>query len=243
MALRSRHFARIQRFEECLVRDSAHIVPGERGSHVAKVQQALVLLGAAVIGPGEIQAELYGTSTAQGVLRFKGPPRNILNTALGQRTPDNIVGKQTIQALDDAMVALESQPDPNPPATSRLVSLTIAGSPHDHPNLCPRGAFPGPDGRVHHLGTPINPQGFGNKINIGGEKETQYLGFEDVVSGRVADSPQGRRQMSELPGLERERHLHEIFPDWSRGGNSNGARCQAGLPPHDRHEYGWDNQP
>jgi hypothetical protein len=158
-----------------LVSDPHHVVPGAQGEHVSKIQQALITLGAGVINPQEISDMFYGETTAQTVLAFKGPPRNILNPDLGQVVPDNIVGKRTIAALDQELVAFENRPPPI--ADSLFVSLTPAGSPHDH-SLCPLDAS---GVRVDHMATPINP-GLGRKVNIGGEGETQYLGFEDFVT-------------------------------------------------------------
>lgn len=61
---------------------------------VTRIQQALAKLGFQVSDP----AGSYGKSTAEMVLKFKGPPRNILGP--GQVKPDNIVGIQTIRRLD-----------------------------------------------------------------------------------------------------------------------------------------------
>lgn len=174
MPLTSKLFRDDEKLQKCLVSDPHHVVPGARGAHVAKIQQALVALGAGVIAPDEIEQELYGPTTARTVLTFKGPPRNILNVALGQTRPDNIVGKKTIAALDRELVEMENRPAP---AFSLFVSLTREGSPHDH-SACP---LDGGGVRVDHLATAINP-GLGRKINIGGEGELQYLGFEDFVT-------------------------------------------------------------
>jgi hypothetical protein len=103
MPLKSKHFKGVSRFEFCLVSDPSHVVPGERGPHVGKIQEALITLGAVIISADEIRANFYGTTTVRAVLGFKGPPRNILNIALHQREPDNIVGKKTIVALDQEM--------------------------------------------------------------------------------------------------------------------------------------------
>jgi hypothetical protein len=176
MPLKSQLFKGDPKLEACLVSDPAHIVLGARGEHVGKIQKALVTLGAGVISADEIVSMTYGPTTARTVFAFKGPPRNIINRAY-QRTPDNIVGKMTIEALDREFFDFENRP-PLPPA-SIFVSLTPDGFPHDH-STCPfetRAQI----SRVHHLGTPINPQGFGRKINLGGEGETKYLGFEDFI--------------------------------------------------------------
>jgi hypothetical protein len=175
MPLTSTLFRDDPALQACAVSDPAHLVPGSQGPHVGKVQQALVILGAGVISADELEQERYGATTALTVLAFKGPPRNILNPALGQVVPDDIVGKRTIAALDRELVAMENRP---PPAVASIfVSFTREGSPHDHAN-CPVDAA---GVLVDHLATPINP-GPGRRINVGGVHETDYLGFEDVVT-------------------------------------------------------------
>src|SRR4051794_24028168 len=99
MPLVSQLFRNNDRLQRCLVSPPDHVVPGSQGEHVALIQKALTMLGAAVISPSEIAASFYGTTTARAVLAFKGPPRNIINTAY-QRAPDNIVGQMTIAQLD-----------------------------------------------------------------------------------------------------------------------------------------------
>ena len=166
MPLTSQLFKDDDNLQRCLVSPTAHVTPGIRGPHVGKRQQALIILGAGVIDPGEIAGTFYGTTTVRAVLAFKGPPRNIINRTY-QQTPDNIVGQMTIQALDLEMRKFDEQPP------SLLVSVTAAGSPHDH-TRCPRLEA------GEHEGTPINPLGFGLKLNIFGDHETDYLGFQDV---------------------------------------------------------------
>jgi hypothetical protein len=188
--LLSKQFQKNAKLQRCLVAPLEHVVPNSGGEHVGLIQEALVKLGAGVISASEISRQFYGPSTRQAVLKYKGPPRNIINKTY-QSAPDNIVGQMTIDRLDDEMLALENKPDPNPPLTSRLVSLTMAGAPHDH-TKCPSSGFDGPDGRVHHLATPINPLGFGRKINIGGEHETDYLGFQDFTTEPISAGPKNR---------------------------------------------------
>lgn len=64
---------------------------------IARVQAALRKLGFTISDP----AGVYGASTEAAVLKFKGPPRNILGP--GQTKPDAIVGIQTIHRLDEAI--------------------------------------------------------------------------------------------------------------------------------------------
>src|SRR5262245_20136959 len=79
MPLTSRHFKGDDRLEQCLVSDPHHVTPGSRGPYVGKIQQALIMLGEALIVPDEIAGEFYGRTTARAVLTYKGPPRNIIN--------------------------------------------------------------------------------------------------------------------------------------------------------------------
>jgi peptidoglycan hydrolase-like protein with peptidoglycan-binding domain len=166
--------------EACLVDDAAHIFEGARGTHVACIQIALSLLsdGALFL----VIDGVYGRATATAVFDYKDA-RDILGP--GQTTPDEIVGKRTIKSLDDEMGIFEEQAV----ATDEFVSTTVLGSPHDH-SACPFSGFsaPGSGGRVNHFGLPVNPLP-GRSINIGGEDETDYLGFEDFVTGPVIGPP------------------------------------------------------
>ena len=111
------------RLDRCLVDDVAHIMlkqPRERGEHVARIQLALLtILRNARLGNEVARAE-YGPATAAAVLRFKRE-RNILNTALRQTVPDDIVGKKTIAALDAEMLRR-----PLPPGRAQRVRLSPA---------------------------------------------------------------------------------------------------------------------
>jgi hypothetical protein len=100
-ALQSKLFRSDPRFDDCLQRDSAHILTGARGYHVACIQFALVMLNGNKIDQKELNGALYGPSTAAAVLDFKRR-RNIINPAY-QTQADNIVGKMTIAQLDREM--------------------------------------------------------------------------------------------------------------------------------------------
>lgn len=73
---------------------------------VARVQSALRQVGLTVGDP----AGTYGASTEAAVLKFKGAPRNILGP--GQKTPDAIVGIQTIHRLDEEIQGRKPAPAP-----------------------------------------------------------------------------------------------------------------------------------
>jgi peptidoglycan hydrolase-like protein with peptidoglycan-binding domain len=95
--------------EAAAQRDSAHVLPGSRGPHVGKIQQALMDLDGAKLA----RDDSYGPATAAAVLAYK-QKRNIINSAY-QTKADNIVGKMTVASLDREMFARENGPSPLPP--------------------------------------------------------------------------------------------------------------------------------
>ena len=107
------------RLESCLRSDPAHILPkargGQDGAHVEAVQKALKKINAAL--PSELKigditdaAGVYGVSTAGVVRKFKE-----LNAIQRTGQPlDDIVGRMTISALDDALTNLGLPPSPRP---------------------------------------------------------------------------------------------------------------------------------
>ena len=101
MSLQSLLFRGDSKLEAAAVSDPAHIVPGATGSHVSKIQFALIKLDGAAI----TQDGIYGPKTAAAVLDYK-QKRNIINRSY-QTQADNIVGKMTIASLDKEMLAIE----------------------------------------------------------------------------------------------------------------------------------------
>src|SRR5262245_37014640 len=101
MSLQSQSFRGDPKLEAAAVSHPAHIVPGAVGEHVAKIQQALILLDGTDIDSGELAAKRYGPSTANAVLSYK-KKRNIINHSY-QTQADNIVGIMTIAGLDKEM--------------------------------------------------------------------------------------------------------------------------------------------
>lgn len=166
MPLTYSEFKGVPALEACLIKHSAHIKLGAKGDHVARIQKALITLGAGVISPDEIARQSYGKTTAKTVLAYK-TKRGIINKSY-QDKADDIVGMMTIERLDAEMAKL--------PAPSRgfYIATGPAGAPHDHAK-CPRLAA-----GDHEL-TPIKPSNFGRRINIYGEHETDYLDFEDYA--------------------------------------------------------------
>jgi|SRR5687768_13175982 peptidoglycan hydrolase-like protein with peptidoglycan-binding domain len=110
MALRSNIFSPNQRLQKTLISDPAHVVPGERGDHVARIQAALKDLDGLAIDEVELSRKVYGPSTAAAVLSFKRA-RKIINRSY-QTSEDNIVGKMTIAALDKEMLAKQENTFP-----------------------------------------------------------------------------------------------------------------------------------
>lgn len=107
MPLTSELFRGDSRLEKCLVSDPHHVVLGDRGPFVGKIQYAVLVLEGGRIPGGEVQDRRYGPGTAKLVLQYK-TRRKIINLSY-QRTADNIVGKMTIRRLDDEMVAFETR--------------------------------------------------------------------------------------------------------------------------------------
>lgn len=93
------------RLEMTLRSDSHHVVPGDRGEFVSKIQYAVLTLEGGRIGACELQGQVYGPETASVVQSYKAR-RRIINFAY-QTTTDNIVGKMTIRCLDAEMRAFE----------------------------------------------------------------------------------------------------------------------------------------
>ena len=112
MSLQSRLFRGVRELEAAAVSDSAHIVTGAVGDHVALIQQALMALDGARIAAAELDVKRYGPSTASAVLAYKRK-RAIINFGY-QKQADNIVGKMTMAALDKGMLQLERTLAVNP---------------------------------------------------------------------------------------------------------------------------------
>ena len=122
MALQSSLFKGDRALEACLIRDSAHLTVGVAGEHVSKVQQAILALDATGINNSELASTLYGGSTAAAVLNYKRH-RNIVNLSY-ETSPDNIVGKMTINRLDTEIAARPANdPLTNPDDGERIQRL------------------------------------------------------------------------------------------------------------------------
>jgi hypothetical protein len=125
MSLQSQLFKSDKALEACAIQDSAHIQLGAVGQHVGKIQAALFLLDRLDINAVELSATRYGSSTAAAVVSFK-KKRAIINRSY-QTQVDNIVGKMTIAALDNEMLAQERA------APNGRTCILLSGTPRDVP--------------------------------------------------------------------------------------------------------------
>jgi hypothetical protein len=108
MGLKSKLFRGDTELQAAAISDPAHILRGASGTHVEKIQRALIILDSAAISYDELQKKFYGGSTADAVLAYKRK-RNIINWSY-QTSADDIVGKMTMARLDDEMTNWEAQP-------------------------------------------------------------------------------------------------------------------------------------
>jgi peptidoglycan hydrolase-like protein with peptidoglycan-binding domain len=126
LALQCSLFRGDAKLEAAAQLDSAHILPGSRGPHVGKIQQAIIDLDGAKLA----RDDSYGPATAAAVLSYK-QKRNIFNPAY-QTKADNIVGKMTVASLDREMFARQKGPTPhlnlNFSLTDPSIYVTVEGS-------------------------------------------------------------------------------------------------------------------
>lgn len=125
MLLTSGLFKDNQKLQDCAQFDRSHLVADEpplrraenaQGPHVALVHQALRKVMSNVSFGLEEATETYGPKTAEVVRQFKAGQRPpILNVKLRQTVPDNIVGIQTIKALDRAVKGVDNRVVPDLP--------------------------------------------------------------------------------------------------------------------------------
>ena len=89
------------------------MTPGSKGAFVQKIQTALLVLDKVSVAASELKTETYGPSTADAIRRYKAA-RNIINFSY-QKTADDIVGKMTIQRMDQEMCEAERRHHHVPP--------------------------------------------------------------------------------------------------------------------------------
>jgi len=109
MALLAYIFKDDQALEAAAVRNQSHILEGDSGEHVGKIQEALIMLDGAVISSVERLTKFYGPSTSRAVLNYK-TKRQIINRSY-QSAPDAIVGIMTMKALDEELFKFQQSAD------------------------------------------------------------------------------------------------------------------------------------
>jgi hypothetical protein len=97
--------------ELCAVKDLNHIMRGDSGVHVGKIQAALVAVDDAKISAQEWNTNTYGPSTEHAVLKYK-EKRQIINKSY-QKIADAIVGRMTIASLDAELLRIEKSKQNN----------------------------------------------------------------------------------------------------------------------------------
>ena len=103
--LKSKLFGGDERLGACLVNHAKHVTLGDGGSHVSKIQCAVLILEGGAIAGEELEKKIYGPTTAKAVLAYKAR-RKIINKSY-QTKPDSIVGIMTMRSLDDEMATSE----------------------------------------------------------------------------------------------------------------------------------------
>lgn len=122
--LRSQLFKPDPRLQACLLRHEAHVLEGDQGPHVTRIQLALMALDGCPLSPNDLRRSYYGLSTAAAVLDFKSK-RSIINRTY-QTKPDAIVGKMTIARMDDELFELGRRSMSSWPALSGVHALDSA---------------------------------------------------------------------------------------------------------------------
>jgi peptidoglycan hydrolase-like protein with peptidoglycan-binding domain len=162
MILRCKLFIGDLALEAVATSNSAHILPGVSGNHVAKIQRALNVLDKAKL----IEDGIYGPATSAAVIGYK-EKRGIINRSY-QSQADNIVGVMTIRAIDEEMLT-RLDPEvvigtvvlsraPARPFSSSFASTGGAVSPSSSSNTSLRSVVRGnPHTSTHASGTDGMP--------------------------------------------------------------------------------------
>jgi hypothetical protein len=132
MPLKSDLFRGVPELENCLLHDRDHIMRGAKGDYVSRIQQALDLLGDVPIAADELAKQEFGESTENAVFAFK--TKNQIINRTYQTSPDKIVGKMTLQALDDQLARRKPSPTPPAPPSPPVVDIGGAQIGHMHGN-------------------------------------------------------------------------------------------------------------
>jgi hypothetical protein len=90
------------RLQNCLRFDKDHVQFGDVGDFVSKIQLALITIDNLSIDPEELKKTAFLTTTRDAVRKYK-EKRKTINFAY-ERTVDPIVGKMTIEQLDNDLL-------------------------------------------------------------------------------------------------------------------------------------------
>ena len=112
-----------QRLQNCLHFDKDHVQFGDSGDHVFAIQMALLSLDHAKIEPSELQNKAFQTSTRDAVKAYK-KKHEIINFNY-QTSVDAIVGKMTIERLDNDLLGHKHRSNPfaDPGEPARIQAL------------------------------------------------------------------------------------------------------------------------
>jgi hypothetical protein len=123
VALEHPLFRNIGRLQNCLRLDKDHVQFGDSGDHVFAIQMALMTLEHADIAPEELKNKSFGRSTRDAVQSYKDK-RKIINFSY-QHSADAIVGKMTIERLDNDLLGRKHTSDPltDPGEKARIQAL------------------------------------------------------------------------------------------------------------------------
>jgi len=122
-------FKDIKRLQDCLHNDKDHVEFGDVGDFVFAIQMALMTLDHAAIDPGELQGKSFKGSTRTAVVNYKNK-RKIINFSYEQKV-DPIVGKMTIERLDDDLLGRKHPINPltDPGEAARINAVVVRERP------------------------------------------------------------------------------------------------------------------
>jgi hypothetical protein len=111
------------RLQSCLHHDKDHVQFGDVGDFVFAIQMALMTVDRLAIDPVEVQGRSFGDSTRKAVVKYKDK-RKIINFSYEQGV-DPIVGKMTIERLDDDLLGRKhtSNPLTDPGEPARIAAV------------------------------------------------------------------------------------------------------------------------
>ncbi|GLS24154.1 hypothetical protein GCM10007874_71750 [Labrys miyagiensis] len=110
------------RLQGCLHNDTDHVKFGDTGDYVFAIQMALLTIDKANIDPRELKGQTFQQSTQDAVLSYKRT-RKIINASY-QASADAIVGRMTIERLDDDLLGHKHSSNPfGPDEPARILGV------------------------------------------------------------------------------------------------------------------------